>query len=155
MKSKYSLKRSTKSSLYVNQLLWCEHVWQAVLKLFSRNDFGWEPSSSQESQCCCDESDKCGEYYKRKNPGLNRDLNPGPPAPEAGIIPLDHWATLVLLCQIVAPAWSDQWSCLLTLILMNHKVLLNFRHFLRHRVISYSFSFKQTNHWLASICRMR
>ena len=27
--------------------------------------------------------------------GLNRDLNPGPPAPEAGIIPLDHWATLV------------------------------------------------------------
>ena len=24
--------------------------------------------------------------------GLNRDLNPGPPAPEAGIIPLDHWA---------------------------------------------------------------
>ena len=22
--------------------------------------------------------------------GLNRDLNPGPPAPEAGIIPLDH-----------------------------------------------------------------
>ena len=26
--------------------------------------------------------------------GLNRDLNPGPPAPEAGIIPLDHWATL-------------------------------------------------------------
>ena len=27
--------------------------------------------------------------------GLNRDLNPGPPAPEAGIIPLDHWAALV------------------------------------------------------------
>ncbi len=25
--------------------------------------------------------------------GLNRDLNPGPPAPKAGIIPLDHWAT--------------------------------------------------------------
>ena len=22
--------------------------------------------------------------------GLNRDLNPGPPAPKAGIIPLDH-----------------------------------------------------------------
>ena len=27
---------------------------------------------------------------KRRRPGLNRDLNPGPPAPEAGIIPLDH-----------------------------------------------------------------
>ena len=27
-----------------------------------------------------------------KSLGLNRDLNPGPPAPEAGIIPLDHWA---------------------------------------------------------------
>ncbi len=25
--------------------------------------------------------------------GLNRDLNPGPPAPKAGIIPLDHLAT--------------------------------------------------------------
>ena len=25
--------------------------------------------------------------------GLSRDLNPGPPAPKAGIIPLDHWAT--------------------------------------------------------------
>lgn len=22
--------------------------------------------------------------------GLNRDVNPGPPAPKAGIIPLDH-----------------------------------------------------------------
>ena len=27
--------------------------------------------------------------------GLNRDLNPGPPAPKAGIIPLDHLATLI------------------------------------------------------------
>ena len=25
-----------------------------------------------------------------KMEGLNRDLNPGPPAPKAGIIPLDH-----------------------------------------------------------------
>ncbi len=25
-----------------------------------------------------------------KKIGLNRDLNPGPPAPKAGIIPLDH-----------------------------------------------------------------
>ena len=28
--------------------------------------------------------------YRKKRDGLNRDLNPGPPAPEAGIIPLDH-----------------------------------------------------------------
>ena len=27
---------------------------------------------------------------KIQNDGLNRDLNPGPPAPKAGIIPLDH-----------------------------------------------------------------
>jgi hypothetical protein len=27
--------------------------------------------------------------------GLNRDLNPGPPAPKAGIIPLDYWATYI------------------------------------------------------------
>jgi hypothetical protein len=27
-----------------------------------------------------------------KKDGLSRDLNPGPPAPKAGIIPLDHWA---------------------------------------------------------------
>ena len=27
---------------------------------------------------------------KIKKGGLNRDLNPGPPAPKAGIIPLDH-----------------------------------------------------------------
>ena len=31
--------------------------------------------------------------------GLNRDLNPGPPAPEAGIIPLDHYATLDVFDQ--------------------------------------------------------
>ena len=28
------------------------------------------------------------------NSGLNRESNPGPLAPEARIIPLDHWATL-------------------------------------------------------------
>ena len=27
--------------------------------------------------------------------GLSQDLNPGPPAPKAGIIPLDHWATVM------------------------------------------------------------
>ena len=33
-----------------------------------------------------------GQYQEipKKHLGLNRDLNPGPPAPEAGIIPLDH-----------------------------------------------------------------
>ena len=29
--------------------------------------------------------------------GLSRDLNPGPPAPKAGIMPLDHWAGLSTL----------------------------------------------------------
>ena len=30
----------------------------------------------------------------QKDFGPNRDLNPGPPAPKAGIIPLDHLANL-------------------------------------------------------------
>jgi hypothetical protein len=30
------------------------------------------------------------ETQYQKKFGLNRDLNPGPPAPKAGIIPLDH-----------------------------------------------------------------
>ena len=30
--------------------------------------------------------------FKIKTSGLNRDLNPGPLAPKARIIPLDHWA---------------------------------------------------------------
>ena len=30
---------------------------------------------------------------RKKGRGPNRDLNPGPPAPKAGIIPLDHLAT--------------------------------------------------------------
>ncbi len=34
--------------------------------------------------------------WKEKNDnGLSRDLNPGPRAPEARIIPLDHWADVV------------------------------------------------------------
>ena len=37
--------------------------------------------------------------YEAAKSGLNRDLNPGPPAPEAGIIPLDHWAALICLLQ--------------------------------------------------------
>ena len=45
-----------------------------------------------------------------QNRGLNRDLNPGPLAPKARIIPLDHWAQL-------CPDWHwqvgdiDQHSC--------------------------------------------
>ena len=31
---------------------------------------------------------------RKKNQGPNRDLNPGPPAPKAGIIPLDHLAAV-------------------------------------------------------------
>ena len=44
-----------------------------------------------------------GECFKSciKNDGLNRDLNPGPPAPKAGIIPLDHWANYKkYLCRV-------------------------------------------------------
>ena len=29
--------------------------------------------------------------------GLRRDLNPGPPAPKAGIIPLDHEAVAMMM----------------------------------------------------------
>ena len=32
--------------------------------------------------------------------GLNRDSNPGPLAPKARIIPLDHWATKILLPRV-------------------------------------------------------
>ena len=32
--------------------------------------------------------------------GLNRDLNPGPLAPKARIIPLDHWALIFLLFSL-------------------------------------------------------
>ena len=45
--------------------------------------------------------------WSGKRLGLNRDLNPGPPAPEAGIIPLDHWARLVHYNQIFSSAASD------------------------------------------------
>ena len=31
-------------------------------------------------------------FLVKQKSGLSRDLNPGPPAPKAGIIPLDHWA---------------------------------------------------------------
>ena len=33
-------------------------------------------------------------FFREKNLGLVRELNPGPPAPEAGIIPLDQRAML-------------------------------------------------------------
>ena len=33
---------------------------------------------------------RTAEKFPKEKMGLNRDLNPGPPAPEAGIIPLDH-----------------------------------------------------------------
>ena len=41
--------------------------------------------------------------FPTKN-GLNRDLNPGPLAPKARIIPLDHWAALASLSTISLPA---------------------------------------------------
>ena len=33
--------------------------------------------------------------------GLNRDLNPGPLAPKARIIPLDHWALFKIASEVV------------------------------------------------------
>ena len=41
-----------------------------------------------------------------KSYGLSRELNPGPRAPEARIIPLDHWAELIkqrsaMICNIL------------------------------------------------------
>ena len=37
--------------------------------------------------------------------GLSRDLNPGPLAPKARIIPLDHWAIWML--ELTAPALAN------------------------------------------------
>ena len=39
------------------------------------------------------------DYFGKRSLGLNRDFNPGPPAPEAGIIPPDHWATFDMFDQ--------------------------------------------------------
>ena len=35
--------------------------------------------------------------FQLKDLGLNRDSNPGPLAPKARIIPLDHWATIEIV----------------------------------------------------------
>ena len=43
----------------------------------------------------CTTNDNCDKKY-----GLNRDLNPGPLAPKARIIPLDHWALLYSWWQV-------------------------------------------------------
>ena len=39
---------------------------------------------------------KTTEKLSAKQRGLSRDLNPGPPAPKAGIIPLDQQATIAI-----------------------------------------------------------
>ncbi len=36
------------------------------------------------------ESNRDYDLRQSQKVGLSRDLNPGPPAPKAGIIPLDH-----------------------------------------------------------------
>ena len=42
------------------------------------------------------------QWKFRKSVGLSRDLNPGPPAPKAGIIPLDHWAIMIIdPCNVI------------------------------------------------------
>ena len=37
----------------------------------------------------------------KKSHGPNGDLNPGPPAPKAGIIPLDHLAALSIQVKFI------------------------------------------------------
>ena len=46
--------------------------------------------------CCNNSHTQHPQFTKKKSIfGLNRDLNPGPLAPKARIIPLDHWASYV------------------------------------------------------------
>ena len=50
-------------------------------------------------------SPRCSRGYSNLTthlkPGLNRDSNPGPLAPKARIIPLDHWATKILTVRSI------------------------------------------------------
>ena len=47
----------------------------------------------------CDMDKICSVISKRT--GARRELNPRPPAPKAGIIPLDHWPVHNSFCYIV------------------------------------------------------
>ena len=49
-------------------------------------------------------------FLNKQKVGPNRDLNPGPPAPKAGIIPLDHLATW-LVTHFKSYSYSV-WACL-------------------------------------------
>ena len=46
------------------------------------------PKRALKQNCICHNNAKKIKIDKKD--GLSRDLNPGPPAPKAGIIPLDH-----------------------------------------------------------------
>ena len=48
--------------------------------------------------------------------GLNRDSNPGPLAPKARIIPLDHWAVAIANHDIFQ---NLSWELLITEMIMN------------------------------------
>ena len=43
-----------------------------------------------------------GSWAPRGKTGLNRDLNPGPLAPKARIIPLDHWALFDFPSEVIS-----------------------------------------------------
>ena len=53
-----------------------------------------------------------------KNYGLNRDSNPGPLAPKARIIPLDHWAAYEVVSHEIAILNAPLYTPLKSLILL-------------------------------------
>ena len=66
-------------------------VWQFLTLLtILKSELLWTLQSFQ----IIENSSDCFSWFE-KDLGLNRDLNPGPLTPEAGIIPLDHWAVLI------------------------------------------------------------
>ena len=63
----------------------------------SQDIFGGKSDTCELYQLAYGQSDFQQFHYVflidlKQNSGLNRDLNPGPLAPKARIIPLDHWA---------------------------------------------------------------
>ena len=90
---------------YVNKSIWntnnpspAEQCWERI---------GAQTELIEEMCSRCKRIWITNNHPLEKILGLNRDLNPGPPAPEAGIIPLDHWARLVQYNQISPSAASD------------------------------------------------
>ena len=70
-----------------------QNIWGVATHDYSDSTI---PATSQESslprgvQVTISDEENGFRPFLGKKFGLNRDLNPGPPAPKAGIIPLDH-----------------------------------------------------------------